>query len=84
MAGEFIEFFTELMFGSGSWIGLVLIIVLLLVITGINRYGGIIAMPIAILVGVEYGQHNLGWHAVILIVEGIFTFYLGIKGAEKK
>jgi hypothetical protein len=44
MAGEFIEFFTELMFGSGSWIGLIIIVAILLVITGINKYGGIIAM----------------------------------------
>jgi hypothetical protein len=84
MAGEFIEFFTELMFGSGSWIGLIIIVAILLVITGINKYGGIIAMPIAILVGIEYGKYNLGWHAVILIIEGIFTLYLGIEGARKK
>lgn len=32
MAGEFIEFFTELMFGSGAWFGLMLVLALAFIV----------------------------------------------------
>lgn len=84
MAGEFIEFFNELMFGSGNWIGLIIIAVILLIMAGLHRWGGIIAMPIGILVGLEYASHNLGWHAILLIFEGILVMFLSIQKVKGK
>jgi hypothetical protein len=71
MAGEFVEFFTELMFGSGSWIGLILIVVLLLLIGFINKYGGMLSMPISVLIFFEYINQGLGWHGIIVFLVGI-------------
>ena len=65
------EIFTELLFGSGSWIGLILIVVLLLVIGFINKYGGMVSLPIAVLLFIEYTVQGLGWHGIIVFLVGM-------------
>jgi hypothetical protein len=66
------EFFTELMFGSGSYLALFIVIALMLIITKLTSYGFILVMPIAFLLGMEYLDQDLGWHGLILIFVGIF------------
>lgn len=65
------EIFTELLFGSGSWIGLTLIVVLLLLIGFINKYGGMVSLPIAVLLFIEYTVQGLGWHGIIVFLVGM-------------
>jgi len=84
MAGEFIEFFTELMFGSGAWFGLILACAILLIIASINKFGGIVAMPIAILISFEYmGYPDLGWHSIIMFFCGIVVLIGSIYSLSK-
>jgi hypothetical protein len=83
LAGEFQEFFQEVLFGSGSWIGLILIISLLLIIATINRYSSIIVLPISILLSIQYMQNNLGWHAILIALVGIIIMMADIVRAKK-
>jgi hypothetical protein len=84
MAGEFVEFFNELLFGSGSWLGLIIICILMLVLASMNKYAGIIAMPIGIFLSIEYATRGLGWHAVLSMLAAIFCLYLGVEKVRKK
>lgn len=54
MAGEFIEFFNELLFGSGAWIGLILILSIALLVSYKAKYSSIIFMMILIMLNWEY------------------------------
>lgn len=84
VAGEFVEFFTELMFGSGAWIGMIVICALILVIAAINKHGGIIAMPIGVLLGITYFQHELIWQGIITFFCGIIVMLASIHEVGKK
>jgi hypothetical protein len=84
MRGEFTELFNELLFGSGNWLGLIVICILLLILASLHKYAGIIAMPIGIFLSLEYATHNLGWHAILTMLEGIFVLYLSVDKVRKK
>jgi hypothetical protein len=71
MAGEFEDFFTQLFFGSGSWLGLILIIMLLLLLRLANKYSVILSFPICLLIGFEYLTNDLGWHALIIWLSAV-------------
>jgi hypothetical protein len=83
MAGDFIEFFNELLLGSGAWFGLIIACAILLVIASINKFGGIVAMPVAILLSFEYMDHDLGWNAVIMFFCGIVVLIGSIYSLNK-
>lgn len=54
MAGEFIEFFTELFFGSGAWLGLILILAILFVVAYTVKYSSVIWILVLIFLTFEY------------------------------
>lgn len=53
-SGDFIEFFEELLFGSGSWIGLLLILGLVLLVTLKVKYSSALFVPFMIFMGLFY------------------------------
>ncbi len=86
MAGEFVEFFTELLFGSGHWIGLIIFIVLMIVIGALNRYASIIGVALGILLSFEYMQYGLGWNAIIIFLSSFIIMIgdIALVGRHKK
>jgi glycerol-3-phosphate acyltransferase PlsY len=86
MAGEFIEFFTELLFGSGHWIGLILFIVLMIVIGALNRYASIIGVVLGILLSFEYMKNSLGWDAIVIFISSFIIMIgdIALIGRHKK
>jgi len=48
VAGEFQEFFTELLYGTGSWLGLTLIVILFFAMLVKWKYAGVLFLPITI------------------------------------
>lgn len=54
MSGEFIEFFEELLFGSGAWLGLILIIGVTFAIAYKAKYTSMLFMLILIFMGFNY------------------------------
>ena len=75
MVGEASEFFTELLFGSGAWLGLILIIAIMLLVSAKTKTGGIFMCIISIFLGLEYFNNvstssNFMWSAIIMFITG--------------
>jgi len=71
MPGEFIEFFNELMYGSGAWIGLILILGLSLLIVAKVKYSSAPFAIIFLFLGIFYldnvaADSNFIWSALIM------------------
>ncbi len=84
MAGEFADFFTELLYGSGSILALILILILTLAITVKWRYSGVLMFPILIILGINYLNVNLEWNAVLSFFGAIFTVVFMVKEIKPK
>lgn len=80
--GEWQQFFFEILYGSGSWIGLLLIVALFVIITASHKYSAVIVMPISVFVMVNYLQQDLGWHGIVIFIVGILLFLS--RGKELK
>ena len=84
MSGEFTEFFTELFYGSGSWLGLIILIILCLGMLLKWKYSGALFLPIMLFLGIDYLSHNLGWNALIMFFSSVFTVLYMVKGYRKE
>lgn len=67
------EFFTELMFGSGAWLGLLLIVAIMVLVTAKTKIGGLPMLIIGIFMGIEYFNNvsvssNFFWSAIIMFL----------------
>ena len=51
---EIIEFFNELMFGSGAWIGLILILSIAFLVSYKAKYSSLVFIMILIFMGMNY------------------------------
>jgi hypothetical protein len=71
MVGEFADFFTQLFLGTGHWLGLIIIIMLLFLFRMVNKYSVIIAFPLSLLIGFEYLTNDLGWDALIIWLSSV-------------
>jgi hypothetical protein len=77
------EAFTELFYGSGSWLGLILLMSLCLIPTYKWREIGVLFLPITIFMGIEYLGEGLEWHGLIMILTAIFIVYLLAERVKK-
>lgn len=93
MAGEFTEFFTELMFGSGAWFGLALFIALSFVVSYKARYSSGIWLFILLFLNFEYwGQlggeisldNNFVWSIIISYIAVALMGFMFYKDITKK
>lgn len=84
MAGEFTELFTELLFGTGSWIGLIIILVLMVIALASWKWSGILCLPISLMLGIEYFLHALGWQGIVMWLFAVFCLLrlAGIMGDD--
>jgi len=71
------EAFESLFFGSGSWLGLLLFLIL---ITGLLfkwKSMGVLLLPVTVFFGIEYLNKGLKWQSMIMFLSSIFIlFYL--------
>lgn len=84
MAGEFIEFFEELLFGSGAYLGLLLIVAIILLIVVTVKYSTIFTIPFSVLMISFYLANadpydNFMWSAVLLVFLIILQIALEYK-----
>lgn len=79
-----LEFFTEFMFGSGSWFALIIAILLLMVISILNKYGGILSWAIAFFMFFMYINHEMFWEAILMFIAGLFMLLFSVHEVRKK
>jgi len=83
MAGEFQEFFTELLYGTGCWIGITIMLAFFVAITVKWKHSSVLFLPITIFMGIEYLDRDLGWQALIMFLSGIFMLFYLVKELKK-
>lgn len=84
VASESEEFFTELLFGSGAFLGLLLIIGFMLMLVVLVKYSTIVLVPFAVLMIVLYLQNvsvnsNFMWSSVLMFFCIILMFVVEAK-----
>lgn len=73
--------FSSLFYGTGSWLGILL---LLSIITGLLlkwKYTGALLLPITVFLALDYLSKDLGWHTMIMFLTSTFIL---IYMARKK
>ena len=63
----------SLFFGSGSWLGLLIIISITVALLVRYKYIAVLTTPVTILLGIEYLNRNLGWHSLIMFFTSLFV-----------
>ena len=96
MAGEFVEFFEELMFGSGAWFGIIIILGLAFLISYNCKYSSMCFILILIFMGFNYlgeiggnisASNSFAWAFFIdmmgvVILAFIFLRDIGVVGKK--
>ena len=77
------EIFTELLFGTGAWIGAILILAILVLTAYKNRILCIFNSVISVMLSFMYfenvsGNNDLMWMAVIFLVTPLFLLFRAI------
>jgi hypothetical protein len=65
--------FTALFYGAGSWLGLLLMIALIAGLVSKWKLAGGLFIPVSIFMGINYFNHDLGWHGLIMFLVAIFV-----------
>ena len=77
------EMFYAFFFGSGRILGASIMLLLMGSFTYKMRYMGILMIPIAVLLGLEYVTLNLSWYAFLMFFGAIFMLLIMYKGNKK-
>lgn len=81
---EITEIFTELFYGEGAWLMLILFVAMILVISIKVKYSVVIFIPISIFLGLNYldnasASNNLLWCALIMWILPLFLILFEIQ-----
>jgi len=88
MPGEFQEFFYELLFGTGAWLGIIIIVSIIVTVTLREKLSGAIFLPICIFLGSQYLEKvpvndNLMWGAILMFIMAIYCVGVLIDGVRR-
>lgn len=83
------EDFESLLFGSGAWIGLLLVMIASVVLIAISKYTAVFVVIIIIMLEVEYFNRldmygNYIWHMIILMFFALFIVIVALTDKIKK
>lgn len=67
------DVFTELFTGTGSWLGLLLLLTFIIGLSMMVKYGGLLTLPISVFLAMYYFNAALGWHGLIMMLTAIFV-----------
>jgi len=67
------QVFTELFYGSGAWLGLLLFLAIIIGLAFSNKYVGVLMLPVSIFLAISYLDYpSLLWHGAIMFICAIF------------
>jgi len=72
MVQTFQDFFNELFFGSGSWLGVLLLLAFVVGTLMRWKYSGVLLVPVTVFLAIDYLNHDLGWQSIIMFVTSVF------------
>jgi len=72
MAQTFQDFFLELLYGSGSWFGILLLLAFIIGLLMRWKYSGVLLLPVTVFLAIDYLNNDLAWHSIIMFVSSVF------------
>jgi len=63
----------ELFYGSGSWLGILLLLILIIGISLKEKYAGLLMLPVTVFIGLDYLSENMLWHMIIMFTASAFV-----------
>lgn len=64
----------ELFYGSGSWLGLLILMVFIVSLCLAQRYWGLLMLPVTVYLGIDYLVYpTLMWNAIIMFITSVFV-----------
>lgn len=73
------QVFTELFYGSGAWLGILLLLTIIISLSAKIKYAGVLTLPIVVFLGIDYITNDLLWNAVIMFFASIFIVISLVK-----
>ena len=80
------EAFEALFFGSGAWLGILLFVTVVFLLSALNKWANVLCIPLSIFIGIWYldnleVSNNMMWGAICMLLSPVF---LTVMLAEKK
>jgi len=72
MSAEIAGVFTELFFGAGSWLGVLLLLAIIVGLAMTAQWVAVLMLPVTVFLGIDYLTEELLWNAVIMFFSCIF------------
>jgi len=72
MAQTFEDFFFELLYGSGSWFGVLLLLAFIIGLLMRWKYSGVLLLPVTVFLAIDYLNNDLAWQSIIMFVSSVF------------
>lgn len=73
--------FNELLYGSGAWLGILIILSLMVGVTAKIKEAGAVMVPIGVYLAIDYITKALYWNSIIMIFTVCFVVYVALKGS---
>lgn len=73
------EAFQSLLYGDGSWIGILLILTFIIGLMLKWKYSGVLLFPVTLFLGLDYLGESLNWHAAIMFFTTVFMVFVSYK-----
>jgi len=82
------QFFYELLFGTGAWLGIIIIVSIIITVTLREKLSGAIFLPICIFLGSQYLEkvavnNDLMWGAILMFIMAIYCVGVLIDGVRR-
>jgi hypothetical protein len=75
--------FSELFYGSGSWLGLLLYLSIIIGLMRVSKEASLIMLPVSVFLAIDYfGRAGFVWYGIIMTCVCIFIV-LSIMGNKK-
>jgi len=68
----FQDFFFELLYGTGSWFGVLLLLAFMIGLLTRWKYSGVLLLPVTIFLAIDYLNNDLAWQSIIMFVSSVF------------
>jgi hypothetical protein len=78
------DVFTSLLYGVGSWFGLLLMLTLIIALMLKWKESLVLLLPVTMLLGLNYMTNGLGWHSLIMFLTAIFLLFYGLNELQKR
>jgi hypothetical protein len=82
MSSQIAIAFNELFYGSGMWLGILLIIAIIIGISLKTKWAGLITLPATVFLGINYLTNDFMWGGLLMFCTSVFVILNIVKGHD--